>query len=248
MEKGLLLLLLAIVLLVVLSTFSNYSFNSEIITTTTMPTTTTTIKSISPRTVELKVPAVDNEGNGVVTTLKVEVREGEGRVLTDVNNLLFWVDTQYSIQTAQRVAQEDAKVNISSVDLIYAIETNASLIEGPSAGASLTVATIAALENKNLNPNVMLTGTINPDGTIGPVGGIAEKAKAAKDVGATLFLVPEGQGVQTRYKPVEQCEKIGSLTYCTTEYKKEKVNITASVGIEVVEVSNVEEALKYFLT
>lgn len=243
-------LILIIVLLVALFSFSNYSFKSEILTTTAVPTTTvtTTLPSVTKKgTVELNMPAVDNQGNGVITTLKVEAQDGEGRVLTDVNNLLFWVDTQYSIRTAQRVAQDIVGLNISSVDLIYNIETNASLIEGPSAGASLTVATIAALENKQLTPHVMMTGTINPDGTIGPVGGIVEKAKAAKDVGATIFLVPEGQGVQTSYKPIQDCQKIGSLTYCTTEYQAEKVNVTGSVGIKVVEVSNIEDALKYFL-
>jgi uncharacterized protein len=252
MENNLIFLLAVIALLLVFFTFSNYSFKSEIVsTTTTVPTTTTQLVSsthIGDRAVSMKVPAVDNDGNGVVTLLKVEARDGEGRVLADVNSILFWVDTQYSIRTAQRVAQSDVSVNISNVDLIYNIETNASLIEGPSAGASLTVATIAALENKSLNPNVMMTGTINPDGTIGPVGGIAEKAKAAKDVGANLFLVPEGQGTQTSYKPVENCTKYGSMTYCTTEYKKENVDISKSVGIEVKEVATVEEALKYFLT
>jgi len=252
MENSLVFALAVIILIVISFSLLNESLTTEIVTnvtTTTTQTTATTLPStIAPRIVELKVPAVDNDGNGVVTTLKVEVRDGEGRVLADVNNLLFWVDTQYSIRVAQRVAQNKTTVNISSVDLIYGIETDASLIEGPSAGAALTIATIAALENKTLNPNVMMTGTINPDGTIGRVGGILEKAKAAKDVGATVFLVPEGQSSQTYYKPVENCEKVGSLTYCTTEYKKEKANVTETAGIDVVEVSDVGDALKYFLS
>ncbi len=249
MENSLIFALVIIVLILFSFSFLNQSLTTEIVTTTTIQTTTTTLPSvIAPRIVELKVPAIDNEGNGVVTTLKVEVRDAEGRVLADVNNLLFWVDTQYSIRVAQRVAQNKTTVNISSVDLIYGIETDASLIEGPSAGAALTIATIAALENKTLNPNVMMTGTINPDGTIGRVGGILEKVKAAKEAGATIFLVPEGQSSQTYYKPVESCEKVGSLTYCTTEYKKEKVNVTETAGIDVVEVSDVGDALKYFLS
>jgi len=254
MESNLILLLVVIALLVVFFTFSNYSFKSEIVSTAMVPTTTVpaTIQPVSStqlgeRTVLMKMPAVDNDGNGVITLLTVEARDGKGRVLTDVNSILFWVDTQYSIRTAQRVAQNDVNVNISNIDIIYNIETNASLIEGPSAGASLTVATIAALEGKSLNQSVMMTGTINSDGTIGAVGGIAEKAKAAKDVGAVLFLVPESQGTQTSYKPVKDCQKIGSMTYCTTKYKKVTVDISKSVGIEVKEVSTVEEALKYLL-
>ena len=34
------------------------------------------------------------------------------------------------------------------------------------------------------------TGTIDPQGEVGPIGGITLKMVAAKDIGAQLFLVP----------------------------------------------------------
>ncbi|MCS7106040.1 MAG: ATP-dependent protease, partial [Candidatus Aenigmarchaeota archaeon] len=179
--------------------------------------------------------------------LIVEAKPGTGRVLVDINQLLFWVDTQNSIRVAQKVAQNYTKTDLSSIDLVYAIETNASIIGGPSAGAAITIATIALIENKTLNQSVMMTGTINSDGTIGPVGEIVAKAKAAKDVGAKLFLVPKGQSVQVYYKPIEHCERFGPITYCSTEYKPEKIDVSKEVGIAVKEVSNIREALKYFL-
>ena len=206
------------------------------------------IKLLEKRIAIVKVPAVDNEGNGVATTLKVEALPGEGRILTNINQLLFWVDTQYSIQIAKDVAENTTKVNLSNIDLVYSIETEASIIEGPSAGAALTLATIAVLENRIVNSSVSITGTINPDGTIGPVGGILAKALASKDVGTELFLVPKGQGLQTGYKPLKQCQKIGLINYCTIEYEKESIDITGQSGVEVREVSTVQEALKYFLT
>jgi len=248
MEKIALVLIVLIFLVVFLSVFNVSDIMTNLFqTTTTLSTTTTLPQKISFNIVYLKVPAVDENGNGVVTKLVVETQSGQGRVLTDVNNLLFWIDTQYSIQTAQRVAANISKINLTDIDIIYAIETNASLIEGPSAGAALTIATIAALENRNLNESVMITGTINPDGSIGPIGAVAEKAQASKDVGATLFLVPEGQGTEVNYKPVQSCKKLGPITYCTTKYETEKIDISESVGITVKEVSTVDEALKYFL-
>jgi PDZ domain-containing protein len=36
------------------------------------------------------------------------------------------------------------------------------------------------------------TGTITPDGKVGPIGGINEKILAARKAGATLFLAPAG--------------------------------------------------------
>jgi uncharacterized protein len=196
---------------------------------------------------EIKIPALDDKGRGVATKLKVQVMPGSGRVLINIENLLFWIDTQNSIQIAKAVAQNITKVDLSSVDLFYTIEANASIIEGPSAGAAITIATIAALENKSIKESVMITGSINPDGSIGQVGGILAKAKASKDVGASLFLVPKGQGTQVNYIPEEKCEKIGPLTYCTITYKEEVTDISEKIGIKVVEVSSIYDSLKYIL-
>lgn len=195
----------------------------------------------------IKVPAVDEEGKGIVTWLTVDVVPGKGRTLTDINQLLFWVDTQYSIQTAKTVAENYTNKDLSKVDIIYAIETDADVVEGPSAGAALTVATVAALLNKTVDQNVMITGSIRPDGSIGAVGGIIEKAKAAKDVGATLFLVPEGQSGQVYYKQERKCEQIGPVTYCTTNYIPVETDVEKEVGIDIEEVSTINDALKYFL-
>jgi PDZ domain-containing protein len=40
---------------------------------------------------------------------------------------------------------------------------------------------------------VAVTGTINPDGSVGAVGGVAQKAVAAGEEGADVFLVPSSE-------------------------------------------------------
>ena len=55
--------------------------------------------------VELFLPAVDSENKGVMTLLVVEALPGSGRTLVDVDNLLFWTDTQNSIRKAKKVAE-----------------------------------------------------------------------------------------------------------------------------------------------
>ncbi len=251
MERTFAALLLLIIGLVIFTSYLNLTVINQpvVVSNFSFPSQIKPVKleNITSSGVSLKIPAVDNQGNGVVTTLKVETKPGEGRVLVNINQLLFWIDTQDSIRTAKEVAENVTGIDTSNVDIIYEIETNASIIEGPSAGAAMTIATIAALENKTINQSVMMTGTINHDGTIGPVGGIVAKAKASKDVGATLFLVPLGQAVQTYYKPEEYCKKFGPITYCTTEYKPERIDVAKEVGIQVKEVANIQEALKYFL-
>ncbi len=195
----------------------------------------------------INVPAVDQDGNGVVTTLTVQITPGFGRVLTNIDKLLFWVDTQNSIRTAKQVASDITEVDLLQYDMIYTIRADASVIEGPSAGAALTIATVAAIERKEINPNVMITGTVNHDGTIGPVSEILAKARAARDVGAEIFLVPMLQGRQVTYKTEKYCEQVGISQICTTETRPVTIDIANETGLEIAEVKDINEALKYFI-
>jgi uncharacterized protein len=192
------------------------------------------------------VPAVDMNGNGVATSLMVDAMPGKGRTLVDINQILFWVDTQNSINTAKKVAENITGLDLSKYDIVYSIRANASVIEGPSAGAAMTIATILELQDKELNEYVTITGTINDDGSIGEVSGIVAKGKAAEDIGMSLFLVPEGQRKYTTYKEVKKCEEYVFRTICWKQIKPENVDVENEVGIKVIEVANIEEALKYF--
>ncbi len=205
-----------------------------------------TIHSNETHVAEIYIPAVDNEGNGVMAKLIVEARPGSGRSLVNVDNLLFWTDTQHSVRMARRVAERYLNASLEDVDIIYTIEANATVIEGTSAGAALTIATIAAVEGKEINSDVTITGAINSDGSIGPVGAVFEKGKAAKESGFRIFLVPLGQSYQVNYEPRKHCEKYGFVTFCETELVPKKINLQEELGIKVVEVSNVAEALDYF--
>ncbi len=71
------------------------------------------------------------------------------------------------------------------------------LIDGPSAGALMTAGIIAAMQHVPVRRDVTMTGTINPDGTIGPVGGIAYKMQAAASAGFRVFGYPRGSRFDT---------------------------------------------------
>ncbi|MCU0699125.1 MAG: hypothetical protein MUC96_21680 [Myxococcaceae bacterium] len=65
-------------------------------------------------------------------------------------------------------------------------------IDGPSAGLLTTATFIALQRGKALKPNTTMTGTINPDGSSGPVGGIVQKMRGAAADGITRFGFPIG--------------------------------------------------------
>lgn len=65
-------------------------------------------------------------------------------------------------------------------------------IGGPSAGLSFTLGIIDDFSTTDITggKTIAVTGTINPDGTVGDVGGVAQKAVAVTRAGAVAFLVP----------------------------------------------------------
>lgn len=104
-------------------------------------------------------------------------------------------------------------------------------IDGPSAGTYMTVGVLAALLGETLREDVTMTGTINPDGTVGPVGGIPQKVEGAAENGAKLVLIPAGQ----RY---DYDRNKGELV--------DVYEVGERLGIEVREVSTVFEAYELF--
>ncbi len=76
------------------------------------------------------------------------------------------------------------------------IEIDTGRVSGPSAGLAFTLAIVDRLTEGDLTGDrkVAVTGTIQLDGSVGLVGGVAQKAEAAVRAGADLFLVPPGEG------------------------------------------------------
>lgn len=64
-------------------------------------------------------------------------------------------------------------------------------IDGPSAGAAITVCIISALMERPLRQDIAVTGEISLRGKVKPVGGIFEKIYGARRKGIKLVIVPE---------------------------------------------------------
>ncbi|MBD3155338.1 MAG: hypothetical protein GF368_01640, partial [Candidatus Aenigmarchaeota archaeon] len=194
----------------------------------------------------INIVGVDNHGNGILGNITVEIQEGKGRVLVDTTPLQG-IYTQNSERIAVEVASDVTGFDFSEYDVIYSIVTdNAHVIDGPSAGGALALATISAIEGREISGNFAMTGTINEDGSVGPVGEVLVKAKAAADNGITVFLIPEGQVVQNQYvrkiktpSPGWYIETIEPVRVNVIEYAEDKWDM------EVHEVSNINEVMKY---
>jgi PDZ domain-containing protein len=72
------------------------------------------------------------------------------------------------------------------------VKIDTGKISGPSAGLAFTLTIIDDLTPGDLTAGkkVAVTGTIEPGGAVGPIGGVEQKAVAADRAGAKLFIVP----------------------------------------------------------
>jgi uncharacterized protein len=186
---------------------------------------------------------------GTVMKITVDIRDGSGLVL--VNTAIpTGVDFQTSAKTAVMVAQKITNVDLSKKDVIFSIssENNQELqaVDGGSAGGAMTVLLSSEILGKTLNDKVLMTGTIQDDGTIGEIGGAAEKADAAGRYGAKIFLVPQGQATVEIQSCDEKTEGVFTYRFCTAQEKPLSPITEKQYGMKVVEVSNIEQALSYF--
>ena len=76
----------------------------------------------------------------------------------------------------------------------FDIEFGVTGVGGPSAGTMFAIGIIDKLTPGALTQGKIIagTGTIDPDGNVGEIGGIQQKLIGARDAGAVLFLAPQG--------------------------------------------------------
>jgi PDZ domain-containing protein len=75
----------------------------------------------------------------------------------------------------------------------FPIKINSDQIGGPSAGLAWTLGILNTLSGGHLTGGLTIaaSGTIDPDGSVGDVGGVAQKTVAVERAGATAFFVPD---------------------------------------------------------
>ena len=121
-----------------------------------------------------------------------------------------------SVFNAASVIRKITDKNMCDYD-IHVNVIGGGRIDGPSAGAAITVCIISALLQKPLRQDVAVTGEISLRGKIKPVGGIFEKAYGARR-----------KGIKTMVLPVENLKEVPA------DIK----------DIEVKAVSNIEELME----
>jgi len=94
-----------------------------------------------------------------------------------------------SVFNAASVIRKTTNKDIKDYDIHVNI-VGGGKIDGPSAGAAITVCIISSLLDKPLRQDIAVTGEISLRGIIKPVGGIFEKIYGARRKGIKLVIIP----------------------------------------------------------
>jgi uncharacterized protein len=180
----------------------------------------------------MKIFAVNTSKVAMDADLHIRIEEGTGKIYSSVNSSVG-NSTQESERDAVNLCENVIDNIKNKYNYYFEIVSNASSVDGPSAGAAIALLLISMHTDKDLDGKVSITGTISPDGYVGDVGGIYEKTKKAAEIGIKLFMIPSGN----RDQMIEEDGEVQLIDLVNYAYN--------NWDLKIVEVNTIEDVKKY---
>lgn len=132
-----------------------------------------TAKKVVGRKGELKISGIIEEEEISMNNKKVKRKS---TAYSSVQNVLTVLNNVFNL----KCDEFDIHINIPG----------GMPVDGPSAGAAISIAVYSAITNSIIKNDVAITGEISLLGNINPIGGVNAKILAAKKAGATTVIIP----------------------------------------------------------
>ena len=125
--------------------------------------------------------------NEIGDTVPLTVMRGDSTITIDVTLV------EHSQDAGRPMVGFVPETYNGSSNLPFEVEIETHGTGGPSAGVMYALTLIDLLTEQDLvGGNIVAgTGTISPDGRVGPIGGVRQKVVAAQNAGARFVLVPD---------------------------------------------------------
>jgi len=168
---------------------------------------------------------------GGVSPITVRIAENKSKAVSVgvIEEFAGGTGQQWRTATWQAAFNASRAAGITLVDHEYLVRAGGH-IDGPSAGMLITASMLALLNGDNIDKTTTMTGTINPDGSAGPVGGVVQKLNGAKAAGMRRFGYPMG---------------IRNHTDLATMKEVDLDEVGRGLGLEVREIKDLPDAYQF---
>lgn len=159
--------------------------------------TTPVVKLAGTRTATVKAVwfkgpiGPEASGGTSATTVRISPSDKAGARVGVIEEFAGGAGEQWKTAAWLAAFSSTQRLGQSLIDYEFLVETGGQ-IDGPSAGMLITSTMLAILRGKAVRADTTMTGTINPDGSAGPVGGIVQKMDGAAKAGIKRFGFPMG--------------------------------------------------------
>jgi ATP-dependent Lon protease len=160
------------------------------------------------------------EAGGDVLFIEASLMPGSGNLI--LTGQLGNVMQESARAALSHIRQRASELGIpadflSKQDLHIHVPAGAIPKDGPSAGVTMATAIVSAAKGVPVEADVAMTGEITLSGLVLPVGGIREKALAARRLGIQTFILPEMNRPDLLELPAEVKEDITFMPVSTLE-------------------------------
>ncbi|MCL4435550.1 MAG: hypothetical protein M1503_04760 [Thaumarchaeota archaeon] len=198
-----------------------------------------------PHTATAYLPAViinETSNETVIVRVDVTVTKGSGKInITGAPvDEMFSLTAQASAIISSFIHNYDYWAYDYHVNVIF---NRSTTVAGPSGGLALTQAYYAAITGQNLSLSAVSSGLINPDGTIGQVSYIKEKAKGLANY--SIFNIPLDQDVERTNITIQK--RIGPYPIGASKFEVKKLDLNFG-NLKINPSATVDEAFKMSLT